>query len=210
MLKGKGGLLLFCSIPPAAPSVQLRSITSIMQHYRERGRCSLMLARKLNFHSTIIYSFFGGIFPAPVKTKSQKPWPLKTVWWTSPELETPEACSRTSSHLSNSRDLGCLKKQVEQLLCVQLPCGPQAWRIRLLGGKCGRRCWGACLGWVDLLCLQSKQPRGSLGFPWPHWRPAASQWDLLGPAYFYIAFSALTMLAFLGRQKLSCKMSDQL
>lgn len=72
MLKGKGGLLLFCSIPPAAPSVQLRSITSIMQHFREKGRCSLILARKLNFHSMIIYSFFGGIFPASRYRKPQK------------------------------------------------------------------------------------------------------------------------------------------
>lgn len=71
MLKGKGGLLLFCSIPPAAPSVQLRSITSIMQHFRERGRCSLILARILNFHSMIIYSFFGGIFPASQYRKPQ-------------------------------------------------------------------------------------------------------------------------------------------
>lgn len=50
---------------------------------------------------------------------------------------------------------------------------------------------------------QSKQPRESLGFPWPCWRHADSQRDSLGQAHFFITFSSLTMLAFLGRQKLS-------
>lgn len=157
MLKGKGGLLLFCSIPPAAPSVQLRSITSITQHFRERKMFfNTGLETMFPFHNNLLV--FWGNISSLGQYKKPKNLTLKD-WWPSPELEAPQDCSRTSSCPSTSRDLGCLKKQVEQLLHVQLPCGPQGWRIWSLSGKGGRRWVGsmARMGWPSILVIKTAE-----------------------------------------------------
>lgn len=106
-----------------------------------------------------MHQFFGGILLALVNVKSKNSWPLKAVWWASLELET---CYRTFSCPSNHGDLGSLKKQVEQLLCVQLLCDPQTCRICSLDGKGDWRWWGLWQGWAVLLGLSQNSP----GSPW--------------------------------------------
>ena len=83
-------------------------------------------------------------------------------------------------------------------------------------GEFGRRAAkvagdGGAHGWDGLtFCACSLNSQGSPGDSPGHGEDLQLLRDVLGLARFCILSSALTVLAFVGRQKLSYKMSDQL
>lgn len=119
-----------------------------MLHFRERGRCSLILARKLNFHSMIIYSFSGGIFPASWNRKPQK---VKADWVVD---FSPPPDSGDVGHFENQA-LGCRggeddigRSAVGWLLHLgQNPAGPWA-RLRPTASQ-------GCLLGLAHVCISS-------------------------------------------------------